>query len=159
MNLKTLVVKRNDQYPTDKIEEFVLKHENSNVFQSIEMFNFYSCVDGYTPFYIICECDKKELKGVMLGVVVKNKGLLGIKEHFSSRCLIVGGPLAAPSPQQIVSKMLICLNGFNYSKTHKHPAEVSESYHMIEGKIDIIFFDDACDCPNSFIVANVKNDN
>ena len=39
-------------------------------------------------------------------------------------------------------EMLICLTGFNYFKTHKHPVEVSESYHMIEGKINIIFFDD-----------------
>ena len=52
--------------------------------------------------------------------------------------------------------MLICLNGFNYFKTHKHPAEVSESYHMIEGKIDIIFFDDNENIIEKVSLAQIK---
>ena len=55
--------------------------------------------------------------------------------------------------------MLICLNGFNYFKTHKHPAEVSESYHMIEGKIDIIFFDDNENIIEKVSLGSNKEDN
>ena len=56
-------------------------------------------------------------------------------------------------------EMLICLNGFNYFKTHKHPAEVSESYHMIEGKIDIIFFDDNENIIEKVSLGSNKEDN
>ena len=39
-------------------------------------------------------------------------------------------------------EMIICLKGFNYFRPHKHAQGCSESYHMLEGALDIYFFDD-----------------
>ena len=39
-------------------------------------------------------------------------------------------------------EMIICLKGFNYFQPHLHPGNRSESYHMIEGRMDIYLFND-----------------
>ena len=39
-------------------------------------------------------------------------------------------------------EMIICLKGFQYFQPHLHPEGRSESYHMIEGKMDIYLMDE-----------------
>ena len=34
-------------------------------------------------------------------------------------------------------EMLICLAGFSYFHPHRHPSNRSESYHMVEGELDV----------------------
>ncbi|WP_394191936.1 WbuC family cupin fold metalloprotein [Pseudoalteromonas atlantica] len=41
-----------------------------------------------------------------------------------------------------IQEMIICLHGDNYFAPHRHPAGVVESYHMIQGEMDIYTFDD-----------------
>lgn len=41
----------------------------------------------------------------------------------------------------LTQEMIICLKGFNYFPPHRHPGNRSESYHMIEGLMDIYLFD------------------
>lgn len=39
-------------------------------------------------------------------------------------------------------EMIICLKGFNYFHPHFHPVNRSESYHMIEGVLDVYLLDE-----------------
>lgn len=42
----------------------------------------------------------------------------------------------------LTQEMIICLNGFNYFQPHLHPGNRSESYHMIEGLMDVYLLDE-----------------
>ena len=112
MNLNLKIVDREDQYSFSKIEEFGLQHEGANFLQSVKLFKFYETIELHTPFYVISEDDKGELKGILLGVIVKNKGFFGLKEYFSSRCIIEGGPLVIDNDADIISEMLITLDSY-----------------------------------------------
>jgi|TARA_B100001964_G_C14208814_1_gene589459 glucose-6-phosphate isomerase len=46
------------------------------------------------------------------------------------------------STDHLTQEMIICLKGFNYFRPHKHPLMYSESYHLIEGALDVYLFDD-----------------
>lgn len=39
-------------------------------------------------------------------------------------------------------EMIICLKYFNYLRPHRHPSRVSESYHLIEGALDVYLFNE-----------------
>jgi len=39
-------------------------------------------------------------------------------------------------------EMIICLKGFTYFQPHRHPAGHSESYHLIEGLLDVYLFNE-----------------
>ena len=39
-------------------------------------------------------------------------------------------------------EMIICLKGFTYFQPHRHPANHSESYHMVEGMLDVYLFNE-----------------
>ncbi|MCF6440349.1 WbuC family cupin fold metalloprotein [Pseudoalteromonas luteoviolacea] len=41
-----------------------------------------------------------------------------------------------------IQEMIICLYGDNYFAPHRHPEGVIESYHMIEGAMDVYTFND-----------------
>jgi cupin fold WbuC family metalloprotein len=43
----------------------------------------------------------------------------------------------------LTQEMVICLKGFNYFPPHLHPGNRSESYHMIEGQMDVYLLDAA----------------
>lgn len=45
----------------------------------------------------------------------------------------------------LTQEMIICLKGFNYFSPHKHPETRSESYHLIEGALDVYLFNDTGD--------------
>ncbi|NDB85209.1 MAG: cupin fold metalloprotein, WbuC family [Alphaproteobacteria bacterium] len=42
----------------------------------------------------------------------------------------------------LTQEMLICLVGFNYFHPHRHPGNRSESYHLIEGELDVYLFNE-----------------
>ncbi len=46
------------------------------------------------------------------------------------------------SPDQIVHLMIIAMCKDSYVQPHRHPAGKPESYQMIEGLLDVLFFDD-----------------
>ena len=46
------------------------------------------------------------------------------------------------STDHLTQEMIICSKGFNYFRPHKHPLMYSESYHLIEGALDVYLFDD-----------------
>jgi cupin fold WbuC family metalloprotein len=39
--------------------------------------------------------------------------------------------------ESLIQEMVICLKGFSYFHPHRHPENRSESYHMIEGRLDV----------------------
>ncbi|KNC68351.1 WbuC family cupin fold metalloprotein [Pseudoalteromonas ardens] len=47
------------------------------------------------------------------------------------------------SHEAAIQEMIICLHGMSYFPPHRHPTGVVESYHMIEGQMDVFTFDDA----------------
>jgi cupin fold WbuC family metalloprotein len=47
-----------------------------------------------------------------------------------------------PDHKDPTQEMIICLKGFSYFHPHLHPDNRSESYHMIEGKLDIYLLDE-----------------
>jgi cupin fold WbuC family metalloprotein len=49
---------------------------------------------------------------------------------------------AHPSPSDALHEMLICLARETYVRPHRH-ADKSESFHIIEGELDLVLFDDA----------------
>ena len=42
----------------------------------------------------------------------------------------------------LTQEMIVCLKGFSYFHPHLHPANRSESYHMIEGMLDVYLLDE-----------------
>jgi cupin fold WbuC family metalloprotein len=49
---------------------------------------------------------------------------------------------AHPSPADALHEMLICLARETYVRPHRHAGK-SESFHIIEGELDVVLFDDA----------------
>lgn len=51
---------------------------------------------------------------------------------------------AHPDSKDLLHEMIIALEPGSYIRPHKHPGK-SESFHIIEGAVDIVVFDDAGD--------------
>jgi cupin fold WbuC family metalloprotein len=49
---------------------------------------------------------------------------------------------AHPTPTDALHEMLICLARGTYVRPHRHAGK-SESFHIIEGELDVVLFDDA----------------
>ena len=49
----------------------------------------------------------------------------------------------------LTQEMVICINGFSYIRPHKHPKNISESYHLIEGALDVYILDNSGKIINS----------
>jgi cupin fold WbuC family metalloprotein len=45
------------------------------------------------------------------------------------------------SISHLTQEMMICLKKYSYFQPHKHPINYSESYHLIEGEIDVYLMD------------------
>ena len=84
--------------------DFVIKHPNGNIFQTPEMYQVYLKTKNYEPVFLAVENENKEILGVLLAVVQKeHKGLLGI---FSSRAIIMGGPLIHKNDPDVLDFIL-----------------------------------------------------
>ena len=42
----------------------------------------------------------------------------------------------------LTQEMIIAISGFSYIRPHKHPKNVSESYHVIKGGLNVYILDD-----------------
>jgi hypothetical protein len=75
--------------------DFVAAQKNGNIFQTPEMFDFFSAVRNYQPLAIVCLDDDKKIHGLLLAVHEReHPGFVG---RFSSRAIAFGGPLLAAS--------------------------------------------------------------
>lgn len=59
----------------------------------------------------------------------------------------------------LVQEMIICTKNFVYSQPHKHPNNKSESYHIIEGSLDVIIFNDKGKVIDKIYLSSFKNKN
>lgn len=88
--LSSKVFWNENEIPIDAIN--YLRIENGiPFFQSINAYKIFGNSDGYNPG-IILVCNKDQIVGSLLFVIIKNKG---IKGHFSRRCIIWGEPYIA----------------------------------------------------------------
>ena len=92
--MKLILLTSPSQISTAVWSAFVTAHPDGTVFQSPEMYEFFSGVPGFEPVVVAVENERKELAGILLGVNIREmKGWAG---YFSSRTVVYGGPLIDP---------------------------------------------------------------
>lgn len=85
-------------------DDFNGNHQNSNIFQSIEMFNFYESVPKLEPVFLTVLNESNNIVATMLAVLHReHKGFLG---NFSARSIIIGGPLVKENNEEILNYLL-----------------------------------------------------
>jgi serine/alanine adding enzyme len=85
--------------------DFVAAHKNGNIFQTPEMFDFFSAVRNYQPLAIACLDDAEKIHGLLLAVSEReHPGFVG---RFSSRAIAFGGPLLAASAAENALAMVL----------------------------------------------------
>ena len=96
---------------------------NRSVFQTPECYEFYKSLSFMQAFVFAVE-EHGELKGVIVGFLLKDGGK--IKQFFSRRAIINGGPLLAPdiSPLALAQLLGTC------TKSLKHKAIYIESRNL-----------------------------
>lgn len=110
------IISKEEKHIFSDIEEFNKQHNNGNFQQSTSLFRFYENIQYHDPFYVISVDDSDKLKGILLGVIIQSNGLIGIKNYFSSRCIIEGGPLVVEDDADIISGILLTLDSFIKNK-------------------------------------------
>lgn len=89
---------------TNEWYNFVKNHQDGNFFQTPQYFK--SCLkSSQIPYAIIAKRD-----GVIVGCLVSTllKEGHGIKAFFSSRCIVIGGPLVTNNDKNITDLLLKC---------------------------------------------------
>jgi len=82
---------------------FVNNHPDGNIFQTPEMFDLYNRTEKHDPV-VLCIKENEEIVGILLAVIQKeHKGLIG---KFSSRSIIMGGPLIKNNDRKILELLL-----------------------------------------------------
>ena len=108
-----------------KWAEFVLSHPKGNIFQSPEMYEIYKKTKNYEPFFISTVDESGKLVGVILAVIQKeHKGFLG---KFSSRSIIIGGPIVKDDNPEVMDILLK-----KYNKQIKGKAIYSQFRNMFD---------------------------
>lgn len=88
-----------DSIDREKWNEFVHNHPQGNIFQTPEMAEVYKRTENYTPLLLALQ-EGGEIYGLLLGSLIQEKSIL---RHFSSRSIIMGGPLLSEelSPEEV----------------------------------------------------------
>ena len=92
-----------------KWDDFVCNHNYGNIFQTTSMYDVYSNTKNYFPVKLCAIDDNKQIKGVLLGVLIgEMRGLLGwsFLGSFSQRSIIQGGPLVADDSIDVLPKLI-----------------------------------------------------
>lgn len=91
----------------DTIKRFVYNHPLGNYFQSPSLYHLYLKTPNYTPLFLISYSQFDEINGLLLANVQREDG--GVKGFFSSRCIIVGGPIAAGNDPRVADELVRAL--------------------------------------------------
>lgn len=110
-----------EQIDREEWSAFVAVHPKGNVFQTPQMYDVYTQTSGYEPRVIALEQDK-QLVGVLLWVVMREKGLMA---RFSARSIIQGAPLAKDDKPEYIVTLLEAYEqrmdkGVIYSQVRNH---------------------------------------
>jgi len=82
--------------------QFVIDHPMGNIYQTPAMYLLYLATAGYKPGVIIIE-DAQNIKGVMVYNIIHEKGL---KNIFTTRSIITGGPIVENNDPDLVQYIL-----------------------------------------------------
>jgi len=88
----------------NNLESFVYNHPSGNFFQSTHYFNFIKSLPPYQPILIVFQDDNESIKGSLIAVIQKEKGI--IKSKLSSRCIVIGGPIAENDNEDVLDCLL-----------------------------------------------------
>lgn len=88
---------------TEKWSEFIKIHPKGSVFQTPEMYECYKNTHNHKPIILVA-IDGNEIVGVLLSVVISEGGKL--KSFFSSRSIIIGGPIVKNDNNEIIILLL-----------------------------------------------------
>lgn len=92
----------------NKWSDFVLHHQSGNIFQSPEMYDVYTKSKYFEPIVIGVTDREEAVVSILLAVIQKeHNGILGI---FSSRSIIIGGPLIKDNNPEVLD---LLLKGYN----------------------------------------------
>ncbi|MCT4602662.1 MAG: peptidoglycan bridge formation glycyltransferase FemA/FemB family protein [Marinifilum sp.] len=101
------VIHHPDKIDRIKWEEFIQYHPNGNVFQTPQMYDVYKETPKYYPVFLAVK-NESEILGTLLAVILKvHDGLLG---KFSSRAIIMGGPIVKDEDEEVTE---LLLNSYN----------------------------------------------
>lgn len=98
-----LLTEISDPIEREQWSDFVMNHQNGNIFQSPEYYQI--CLDtlNYSPVLSLC-FEGSMIVGVMLGVIQKEG--VGLKGVLSSRCIVIGGPLVSDNRFDVLAALL-----------------------------------------------------
>jgi serine/alanine adding enzyme len=83
----------------DDWKRFVDQHPQGNVFQSPEMYRFYSACKNYKPVIVAAiDADTSVLRGILLALIQRESS--NFTGYFTARTIIWGGPLINPADPQ-----------------------------------------------------------
>lgn len=97
-----------------KWDQFVLKN-NGSYFQSSSYYSFCNLIHGYEPHLILSFSEGRIVGGILMTLIVSGSGM---KQFFSRRIIIIGGPVIEGSntdSERIIEELLQFLNK-NFSK-------------------------------------------
>lgn len=87
-----------------KWKDFVFNHPHGNIFQTPEMYEVYNRTKNNKPILVSVYDENENITGIILAVIIKeSSGLIG---YFSSRSIIIGGPLIKDNNPQILDEIL-----------------------------------------------------
>lgn len=105
------IITDSNQIDKKKWSDFVKNHPNGSIFQTPEMFDIYSKTLNYSPVINVCmDLRNKTIQGVLLAVIqTEYSGVFG---YFSSRSVIIGGPLIINNNSKALNLLLSNYNVF-----------------------------------------------
>ena len=107
--MKLSLITDPSQIASSAWSDFVLSHPDGTVFQSPEMFEFFSAVPKFSPSVIAVKDETGRLAGIMLAVTIRE--LRGPSAFFSSRTVIYGGPIISPDAENQEEILDLLLKG------------------------------------------------
>lgn len=114
-----------DKINTSKVDSFLLLQKTNNVFQSLLIGKVFKSVKNYEPFFLFVENEKGKIIGLLLSIIQKeHAGILGF---FSSRSIIIGGPIILNNNPRVLDMLLE-----KYNEKIKHRVIYSQFRNLRE---------------------------
>lgn len=106
---KTKIEFKLDQIDKQAWADFVLNHPNGSIFQTPQMYEVYEKTPNFTPNVLVAFNEKGKIVGCLMSVVRSDFSIL---KAFTTRSIVMGGPLALNNNTEIVDQLLKYYNQF-----------------------------------------------
>ncbi len=116
---------------------FIAGHPEGNVFQSPDMFSFFSEVPRFDPVVCAAVDEQGRIAGILSGVTIRE--MKGPLAFFSARTVVYGGPLTDPAApdRDAIAEML--LDGLTGLVSHSSVFTQFRNFFSMEGLKDRFF--------------------